>query len=162
VITIDNARCMGCGECVSVCPSGAITLLDDKAFVDEELCQECEICISACPQNAILSVEVVEPVTSRDALPDPEPISSEIKPVQMEHASSPMGGEVLPAISSILVSTGREVIPRLASLALDFLDQRIRTSERESTEYTQPNQRDLTRQTGNHRRRRRRRRRKNW
>ena len=32
MITIDLARCNGCGACVEVCPEGALYLVDDKAM----------------------------------------------------------------------------------------------------------------------------------
>jgi len=46
--------CMGCGACVSVCASGAISLTDvqDEGFrpsVDERKCRKCGKCIKTCP-----------------------------------------------------------------------------------------------------------------
>ena len=159
MIYVDNTRCRGCGECVSICPTGAITLLDDKAFINEALCEYCQICMSACPQHAILSVETVKPVVGGESLPNPEPMSSEVLPARLKHVSPPLGSEVLPAVGSILISTGREVVPRLASLAIDLLDQRIRAADHKpQIKSTQSRQRNnLTKQTGRRRRRRRRR-----
>lgn len=158
---VDNTRCRGCGECVSVCPAGAITLRDDKAFINEALCEDCEICLSACPQNAILSVETVEPVVGEEALPVPNPMPSEVTPARLEYTSLSLGDQVLPAVGSILISTGREVLPRLASLAIDLLGQRIQAADHKSQiECTQSRQWNPTKQTG--RRRHRRRRQGNW
>jgi Fe-S-cluster-containing hydrogenase component 2 len=156
MITVDQSRCRGCGECASVCPAGAITLVEGTAFVDGEICEGCELCVNVCPHDAIISVETVEPILAEASLPAPEPASK-----QMEPASPPSGGEVLPAVSSILVTTGREVIPRLASMALDLLDQRIQTANTNSqVERAQSRQRMSTQQSGGRRRRRRRRQRK--
>jgi Fe-S-cluster-containing hydrogenase component 2 len=158
VIIVDHTRCKGCGECVSVCPAGAITLLDERAFIDEALCEGCEICLTTCPQNALLSVETAESGLGGETLPDPEPIPSEVTPAQLAHASPSPGGEVLPAFSSILVSTGREVIPRLASMAIDLLDQRIQDAyHAKQVKRTQFHQRNGKRQKGRQRQRRRRR-----
>ena len=46
--------CMGCGACVSVCASGAISLTDvqDEGFrpaVDERRCRKCGRCVKVCP-----------------------------------------------------------------------------------------------------------------
>jgi Fe-S-cluster-containing hydrogenase component 2 len=151
VITIDQSRCRGCGECASVCPAGAITLVEGTAFVDEDICEGCEICLNVCPHDAIIFVETVEPVLAEASLPAPEPALQ-----QMEPASPPSGGEVLPALGSILVSTGREVIPRLASMALDLLDQRIQTTAPESrVKRTQARRETPPWQTAGRRRRRR-------
>ena len=48
MIYIDKERCNGCGECLSICPVGAISLQGDKAFIDESLCKSCDACLSVC------------------------------------------------------------------------------------------------------------------
>lgn len=60
MINIDEERCNGCGECVSICPLSAISLQDDKAFIDSVLCNGCEACLSVCPLGAVLSIEVLD------------------------------------------------------------------------------------------------------
>jgi pyruvate formate lyase activating enzyme len=153
VIAIDQSQCTGCGECASVCPSGAITLVEGKASVDEAICKECELCLDICPYNAIISVETVEQGLVGESLPDPKPM-----PATSETTPSPSGGEVVPALGSILVSTGREVLPRLASMAMDLLDRRIQIADTEAQiERTQTRQRTSSQQGGGRRRRRHRR-----
>ena len=44
--------CDGCGVCVEVCPSGAISV-SSKAEVNPFMCTECGICVPACPREAI-------------------------------------------------------------------------------------------------------------
>jgi Fe-S-cluster-containing hydrogenase component 2 len=63
LVWIDAERCLGCGECVEVCPVGAIALVGDKARVDEELCTGCHACVDVCPQEAIHPVIEGEAVT---------------------------------------------------------------------------------------------------
>jgi len=45
--------CNGCGGCVSVCPTNAITMQEGKAKVDPFQCSGCGACIPVCPQEAI-------------------------------------------------------------------------------------------------------------
>jgi len=45
--------CNGCGECVKICPVGAITMQEDKAKIDPFQCIGCGACIPVCPQEAI-------------------------------------------------------------------------------------------------------------
>ncbi|MEL1135582.1 4Fe-4S binding protein [Desulfitobacterium sp. THU1] len=42
---IDKEKCIGCGICVPYCPTGAISMSDKKATIDQVLCVECGNCI---------------------------------------------------------------------------------------------------------------------
>jgi uncharacterized protein len=46
-------NCIGCGECVEHCAQHALTLMDDKAAIDEERCIGCGECILICSNQAI-------------------------------------------------------------------------------------------------------------
>jgi|AntAceMinimDraft_17_1070374.scaffolds.fasta_scaffold12161_4 ferredoxin len=52
-IFVESNSCVGCGDCVKVCPTNAIKIIDGKAVIDADLCIECEICITSCTYNAI-------------------------------------------------------------------------------------------------------------
>jgi ferredoxin len=57
IITIDEAKCNGCGLCVPDCPEGALQVIDGKArLVGDLLCDGLGACLSKCPEGAI-SVE---------------------------------------------------------------------------------------------------------
>jgi Na+-translocating ferredoxin:NAD+ oxidoreductase RNF subunit RnfB len=47
--------CLGLGDCVRVCPTGAISIREDRhvAFVDWSKCIGCGLCVEACPQGII-------------------------------------------------------------------------------------------------------------
>jgi heterodisulfide reductase subunit A len=45
--------CTGCRECVEICPEDAITIVDEKAVIDDLACTGCGMCIPICPENAI-------------------------------------------------------------------------------------------------------------
>ncbi|MEM2212371.1 MAG: 4Fe-4S binding protein [Candidatus Nezhaarchaeales archaeon] len=45
--------CDGCGACIKVCPSGAISPVDGKVKVDPFLCIGCGACIPECPRDAL-------------------------------------------------------------------------------------------------------------
>jgi Fe-S-cluster-containing hydrogenase component 2 len=61
VILIDEARCSGCGVCLTACPQDAIVLEAERAEIREELCNSCGACLSACPEGAIMDVEQALP-----------------------------------------------------------------------------------------------------
>ncbi len=52
-VNIDEAKCVGCGRCVKVCPQKALSLVDKKSHVDVRKCIGCFECITVCPVKAI-------------------------------------------------------------------------------------------------------------
>jgi ferredoxin len=52
IARIDAQLCTACGQCIEVCPVGAITL-EETAIVDETQCVGCGACAEACPMEAI-------------------------------------------------------------------------------------------------------------
>lgn len=50
---IDPGKCIGCGECIDVCPWGALKLEGETALVDWDLCRGELSCLDSCPQEAI-------------------------------------------------------------------------------------------------------------
>ncbi|MFA7077858.1 MAG: 4Fe-4S binding protein [Syntrophomonas sp.] len=51
--SVDTELCIGCGTCVSICPSGAIQMEDGKAKICIENCKKCRACVNNCPVKAI-------------------------------------------------------------------------------------------------------------
>ncbi|MHC1770998.1 MAG: DUF362 domain-containing protein [Flexilinea sp.] len=49
---VDKEKCIGCGQCMNVCPVDAIKLDNGIAVVSDE-CIECGACVSTCPNEAI-------------------------------------------------------------------------------------------------------------
>lgn len=60
-VWIDQERCAGCGACVDVCPTEAITLIDGKARVNDALCQGCQVCLEACATGAVQPIIEIDP-----------------------------------------------------------------------------------------------------
>jgi len=122
MIRVDQALCAGCGVCVDECPTAAITLVNDVAQVAADLCDGCGACIQVCPNHAL--TWVAEPV--------PERVSGPSLPVVVEPAITVIPAEsrellpwrraIVPAVGGALTWVGREIVPRLAPLALNLLD----------------------------------------
>mgnify|MGYP000099128404 CR=1 FL=1 len=52
--TVDADKCVGCGECVDVCPVEVYELQDGKSNpVNGEECLGCESCVEVCEHGAI-------------------------------------------------------------------------------------------------------------
>jgi ferredoxin len=58
---IKEELCVGCGDCVSACPQGALSLSEAARIVlNEETCQYCGDCEDVCPVGVIaLPFEIV-------------------------------------------------------------------------------------------------------
>ena len=158
MVTINYADCNGCGLCVDECPTGALILQYNHAFIDQDVCQECHSCISVCPKGAILAVEnqpATENVIRIRANPEPalNTLAEPAEPI-------PLREMLLPAMGTVLLWTGRELAPRLADLALGVLDRRIQTANLVSNNQVQRSHRNdisaSTQARGRGRRRRRR------
>jgi len=127
---IDRSRCDGCGTCVDACPTGAIFLQDGLAVIDAGLCNECAACQSSCPQDAILSAEVIEPAQAVEiAQPVSVPQPSQMVETKPQAVTPSLRTSIVPAFASAILATGREILPRLASLALDSLDRRLQANK---------------------------------
>ncbi|WP_421232723.1 YjjW family glycine radical enzyme activase [Aeromonas jandaei] len=44
--------CDDCGDCLAVCPSGALTMREGKVHWQEAHCTDCDACLEACPRSA--------------------------------------------------------------------------------------------------------------
>lgn len=71
-IKVDEVKCLnflhngvGCVHCTSLCPGGALTVIEDRIFLEHDSCLGCGVCFSNCPtevftagqwdENAIIS-----------------------------------------------------------------------------------------------------------
>lgn len=57
--------CIGLGDCVQVCPYGAISLCNGVAHIDPKLCKGCSMCVNACPKKIISFVSYKEQTVVR-------------------------------------------------------------------------------------------------
>ena len=54
MVRVEADECVGCENCVPVCPVEAITMKDGKAIIDLDTCTECGTCVAECPTEAII------------------------------------------------------------------------------------------------------------
>jgi len=58
-IIVDVEKCIGCEECVDICPEDVYEMQNDKSVpVNAEDCVGCESCIEVCEQAAISVAEI--------------------------------------------------------------------------------------------------------
>ncbi|MCG8641212.1 MAG: 4Fe-4S binding protein [Desulfobacterales bacterium] len=56
VASVDENRCLQCGECMERCIFSAQVMQDEKIFFHKENCYGCGLCVSTCPPDAIRMV----------------------------------------------------------------------------------------------------------
>jgi ferredoxin len=49
--------CIACGLCARICPTDAITMVNNLTVIDYSKCVECGACITNCPTNVIQDAE---------------------------------------------------------------------------------------------------------
>ncbi len=53
VSQVDEALCIGCGECMTACQFGALDLYGGRSRVDWDACMGCGVCVDKCDQGAL-------------------------------------------------------------------------------------------------------------
>ena len=75
-LKLDEARCVGCGTCVTVCPHRVFRQENRVAtIIDRDACMECGACAKNCPAEALSVQSGVGCLTAiiRGALSGTEP-----------------------------------------------------------------------------------------
>lgn len=52
MVKIYSNLCTVCGGCIDLCPTIAISMVNDVVVVDNNTCTECTICVKVCPMRA--------------------------------------------------------------------------------------------------------------
>ncbi|MCK5832497.1 4Fe-4S binding protein [bacterium] len=50
---VDSDKCIGCAQCVPICPIDAISMEKGRAVIDPSKCISCGLCSQTCPISAI-------------------------------------------------------------------------------------------------------------
>lgn len=46
--------CIGCSKCEEICPKGAVTMINNLAYIDPVFCTLCRKCVDICPTHSII------------------------------------------------------------------------------------------------------------
>lgn len=65
-LSYNGGKCLGCGSCVAVCPTGAHKIESSKHVFDRSVCNLCSKCVEVCPSAALAIYG--EQVTAQEVL----------------------------------------------------------------------------------------------
>ncbi len=90
IITIDEAKCNGCGLCMPNCPEGAMRVIDGKArLISDLFCDGLGACIGFCPEGAItLTEREAEPYDEAQAMANIAPQGPGTIRAHLEHLAA--------------------------------------------------------------------------
>ena len=52
MVKINSDLCTVCGGCIDLCPTIALSMVNDVVVVNNDTCTECKICVKVCPMRA--------------------------------------------------------------------------------------------------------------
>ena len=55
--SVDADKCIGCNQCVEICPMEAVSLVDGKAVIDHTRCIGCGLCVPKCSKAKAISLK---------------------------------------------------------------------------------------------------------
>jgi ferredoxin len=87
IISIDEKKCTGCGQCIPDCPEGALQLIGGKArLVSDLFCDGLGACIGTCPEGAIAVIErEAVPYDERTVMKNIVPQGAAVIKAHLEH-----------------------------------------------------------------------------
>jgi ferredoxin len=122
---------------MEACPTEAIEIQDGFAHIIMERCNECGVCAEVCPQGAVLLLAEPDLQELTVAKPEEQPADRSQEVIKVRVPPPPTLAPERPsparqlglALGGALTFLGREVAPRLLRLAVDWVEEQIRTPQ---------------------------------
>ena len=115
IVNIDGQRCVGCEQCIGVCPVDAIRIEDGIAVVDPSRCTGCGECLRTCPVEAISFPEGEgEAQAPQEAAAQEAPIQAALPEVwvfveQLQGTAAPVSWELIGHAGKLAADLGGHV-----------------------------------------------------
>jgi Pyruvate/2-oxoacid:ferredoxin oxidoreductase delta subunit len=111
IITIDDTKCNGCGNCITGCPEGALQIIDGKArLVSDLFCDGLGACIGTCPEGAITIEErEAEPYNERIVMENIVKQGANTIKVHLKHLADHGENTFLSQAKAFLTEKGIEI-----------------------------------------------------
>lgn len=136
IVNIDGQRCVGCEQCIGVCPVDAIRMEDGIAVVDPSRCTGCGECLRTCPVEAISFPEgevEAQAQAPGEAVAQEAPIQAALPEVwvfveQVQGTAAPVSWELIGHAGKLAADLGGRVaaavlgheVERLAKAAIAY------------------------------------------
>jgi formate hydrogenlyase subunit 6/NADH:ubiquinone oxidoreductase subunit I len=63
---LDLANCVGCGDCVAVCPADCLEMAGRTPWMPRPRdCVYCDLCVQVCPTDALSMADPARPIVEK-------------------------------------------------------------------------------------------------
>ncbi len=118
MISIDKDKCVGCGLCVRICPTGSLTIMSGKASFNPVRCNYCLDCLKVCPKEALTYTEDLSLTTASSITKTAKAVKPEV--IYVNQPQNPSADNAYIREKHLINTIACQILPVVCDLAINF------------------------------------------